>query len=137
MHFAAVVAPRHLLVDDSTSCGHPLDVTGSDYTLVSKAVPVLDCTRENVGDGLDSPLRMPRKVCQVVFRPVVSKIVQQEEGVEVLCVAETERSTSLHSHTLNCRLRFDQLFDRPYGHWFLLTLQCQRNLLQFRYRCRL
>ena len=138
MHFAVTIPPRHLLVDDSTSGRHPLDVTGRQYPLVSQTVAMLHFAGENVGNGFNSPMRMPGKTCQVVLRFVVSKVVQQQERVEILGVAEPEGSTQVHARTLNGGFGFDQSFDGSYGHGFLMTFcGCGRNLLPCRCRCQL
>src|SRR5205814_10426162 len=42
MHPTVLIAFRHLLMDNSASCSHPLDIAGSDRAMVSHAVAVLN-----------------------------------------------------------------------------------------------
>ena len=79
-------------MDDSLPRRHPLDVAGRDGATVSQAVAVLHLSRQDVGDGLDAAVGMPGEAGQVVLRVVVAEVVQEEEGVEVGCIAKPERA---------------------------------------------
>jgi hypothetical protein len=66
-------------VEDPATSGHPLDVARPDAALVAHAVAVLDRACQNVGDRLDA-LGVPGKAGQIVLRPLVPEVVQEEEG---------------------------------------------------------
>ncbi len=90
MHAPSLVAFRHLLVDDAAACRHPLHVAGCDGAAVSHAVTVFHRSRQNVRDGLDAAVRMPRKARQIILRNIIAEVIQQEERVEFLGVSEAE-----------------------------------------------
>ena len=107
MHPAVWIALGHLLMDDATPRRHPLDVTGSDGPAVPEAVTVLDGPRKDVRDGLDAPVGVPWETRQVILRPLIPEVVEQQERVEVGRLAEAEGATQVHARTLNRRLRLD------------------------------
>jgi hypothetical protein len=82
VHAPDVVALGHFLVDNSASSRHPLHISGGDRTMIPHAVAVLDSAGEHVGDGLDSPMRVPRKPCQVIFRNIIAEIIEQQKRIE-------------------------------------------------------
>jgi hypothetical protein len=45
---------------------------------------------QNVGDGLDAPVGVPREAGHVIGRVVAAKVVQQQEGIEFGGLAEAE-----------------------------------------------
>jgi hypothetical protein len=51
---------------------------------------VLHRPGEDVGDGLDAAVRMPRETGEVILRPVVAEIIQQQERIELLGLAKAE-----------------------------------------------
>jgi hypothetical protein len=83
MHPARRVTLRHLLMDDAAARGHPLDVSGGDGSMIPDAVGVLDASGEDVRDGFDPTVRVPRKTGPVLFRYVATEIIEQKKGVEV------------------------------------------------------
>ena len=104
MHPARLVALGHLLVDDPAARRHPLDVAGGDGAVVAHAVAVLHGSGEDVGDGLDAAVGMPREARQVILRNVVAEVVEEQERVEVGCVAEAERAAQMHARAFEGRL---------------------------------
>src|SRR5215469_6534794 len=82
-------------MNDATACGHPLDIAGSDRTLISHAVAVLDRTSEDISDRLNAAMRVPRKAREVILRHVVAEIVEQQEWIEGRCIAEPECSPQM------------------------------------------
>ncbi len=107
MHPAKLVALGHLLVDDAAAGRHPLHVAGGDGAVVAHAVAVFDGAGENVGDGLDAAMRVPGKAVEVVLRDVVAEVVEQEERIEVVGVAEAEGAAEMDSGAFEGRLGFD------------------------------
>src|ERR1700752_3853633 len=96
MHSSARVTLGHLLMHDAAPGGHPLYVAGAKLAPVAQAVAVFDRPRQDVGDGLDAPVRMPRKAGEIVAWALVAEIVQQQERVELAGGAESERAVELH-----------------------------------------
>ena len=97
MHPAAWITLWHLLVNDSASRGHPLNVSCVYDAAASDAVAVLDASREDVCDGLDSSVGMPRESRLVILRTFIPEVVEQEERVELGRVAEAERPAQIHT----------------------------------------
>src|SRR5690606_949795 len=75
---------------------------------------------QHVRDGLDPPMRMPRKAGEVVIRPVIAEIVEQQEGVELAGVTEAEAAAELHPGPLEGGLRGDHPADGADRHGGLL-----------------
>src|SRR5437016_4631022 len=100
MHPPGRVALRHFLMNDPASRRHPLHITAGNSTAISHAIAVLHGSREDVRNGLDPAVRMPRKTRQILLRNVVAKVVQEEKRVEIRSVAETERTPQVHSRPL-------------------------------------
>jgi len=116
MHAARLIALGHLLVDDAAARRHPLDVAGRDGAMVSHAVAVLDGAGQHVGDGFNAAMRVPREACQVILRNVVAEIVEQQERVEVRCVAEAERAAQMDAGAFEGGLGFNEPFDGSKRH---------------------
>src|SRR5258708_1489708 len=120
MHAARLVAFRHLLVNDSASGGHPLNIAGCDGAVVAHTIAVFHGSGEDVSNGLDPTMGVPGEACQIVFRNVIAEIVEQKKRVEVGCVAEAERAAEMDSRAFHGRLRFDEPLDGSNGHLGLL-----------------
>jgi len=82
------IALRHLLMNNPAAGRHPLNIAGSNDTAISDAVPVFDSTRKNVGDGFDATVGVPREAGQIIFRLIVSEIVQEEKRIKLTGIAE-------------------------------------------------
>ena len=72
---------------------------------------MLDRAVEHVGDRLDAAVRMPREPGEVVLRAVVAEIVEEQERVEGLGLAEAEGTVKLHPGAFGMWLRLDDLAD--------------------------
>src|SRR5256712_7001670 len=99
------------LVQNPTPGGHPLHVAGAELAPVSKTVAVIDASRQDIRDGLDAAVRMPRKSCAIVFRTIVAEVVEQEEWIEFARIPEAEGATQPHARTLDCRFGLNDSFD--------------------------
>src|SRR6266852_3951649 len=97
MHPARRVTFRHLLMDDTPPCRHPLDVAGGDRATIAHAIAVLHGCRQDVCDGLDSAVWVPREPRQIILGNVIAEVVEEEERVEVGCVAESERAAQVYT----------------------------------------
>ena len=103
-------------MDDAAPRGHPLDIAGGDGAAVAHAVAVLDGPGEDVGNGLDPAMRMPRESGQIILRDIIAKIIEQEERVELGRVAEAERAAQMHARAFEGWLGLDQPLNGSHGH---------------------
>ena len=92
-------------MQDAAARRHPLHVPRAEGAAVAQAVTVLYRPVEDVGDGFDPAMGVPRKSGEVVLRVVVAEVVQQEERVELARVPEPERSAQPHARALDGGLR--------------------------------
>ena len=116
VHAPRLIALGHFLMNDAASRGHPLHVAGGNGTVIAHAVAVFDRSRENIRDRLDPPMRMPGKSRQIVFRDVVAEVVEQQERIELIRMAEAERTAEVHSCAFERGLGFDQALHRTDRH---------------------
>jgi len=111
MHSALTISLGHLLMQDAAAGCHPLHITGCHLAFVTQAISVLDRACEHVSDRLDAAMRMPRESRDVVLGIVVTEIIEQKEGIELLGFAETKGSLKLYAGTLNGGRGLDDLLD--------------------------
>src|ERR1051326_1351224 len=116
MHASGGIAFGHFLVDDAAASGHPLHVTGSDCAAITHAVAMLDCSSQNVRDGLNTAMRMPGKSGEIVFWQLIAEIVEQKEGIIVRGAAEPEGAAQMNSCAFHGGLGLDQLLHGSDGH---------------------
>src|SRR6185437_12166454 len=116
VHAALGVPLRHLLVHDAAARRHPLHVAGAERAFVAEAVAVVDRAGQDVCDRLDAAVRMPREAGAVVVRPVVAKVVEQKEGIEIVGFAEAEGAPQLDAGALRGGLRLDDALHGADGH---------------------
>ena len=103
---------------DAAAGGHPLHVAGRERSAVSEAVAVFDRTGQNVSDGFDSTVRMPREPGKIIGRAVVAEIVEQQKRIRLCGVAETECTPQSDARTFDGGLRLHDAFDGTDGHRF-------------------
>src|ERR1700731_3463406 len=115
MHPARKVSFRHLLMDDAAARRHPLNVAGRDGTAVAH-----DSSRQDIRDGFDPAMRVPRDPSQIILGNVVAEIVQQKEWIEVGCIAESESAAKMHASAFERRLGLDESLNGSNGHFGLL-----------------
>ena len=120
MHAALRVALRHFLVHDAAAGGHPLHVAGTEIAAIAQAVAVLDIAGQHIGNGLDAAMRMPGKAGAIILRPVIAKIVEQQERIGGVGFAEAEGAAQFYAGALERGLRGDDLLHGPDGHDFAL-----------------
>ena len=51
---------------------------------------MLDITFEDIGDGLDSPVRVPGKSFEILLGLIGTEIVEEQEGVILVCIVKTK-----------------------------------------------
>ena len=90
-------------MDDPAPGGHPLHVTGGNRTLVAHAVAVLDCPGQHIRNRFNSTVWVPWEPCQIVFRDVITEIIEQKKGIEVLGVSKTKGPPKVHAGTFEGR----------------------------------
>ena len=112
VHAALLIALGHLLMDDSAAGSHPLHIPGRDGPAIADTVAVLHGSRENIRDGLNAAMRMPRKAFQILFRNIVAEIVQKQEGIEIGGVAEAKGPAKVYAGSFQRWFGFDKSFDR-------------------------
>ncbi len=101
VHAPGCISLGHLLVQDAAAGGHPLHVARRHPALVAQAVAVRHFPRQHIGDGLNAPVRMPRKSSHVVRRILIAKIVQQQKRIELLGLPEAKGALQLHPCSLD------------------------------------
>jgi len=111
-----MIALRHFLMDDPAARGHPLYIASGNGAAVPHAVAVIHGSREDVCNGFDSTVRVPGEPCQIIFRNVIPKIIEEKKGIEIGSVAEAERTSQMHSRAFQRRLRGDHSFYRSERH---------------------
>ncbi len=111
VHAAVLVAPGHLLVKNAAAGSHPLYVAGSHAALVAERVAVGDFTGEDIGNRLNAAMRVPGEAGQVVGGILVAKVVEKQEGVELLGLAEAEGALELDAGPLDGGLGLVDYFD--------------------------
>ena len=103
-------------MDDPSACGHPLNVAGAERAAIAKAVAVRNAAGKNVSDGFDAAVRMPRKTGAIILRPVVAEIVEQQERIGFLRIAESKSAAQLYAGAFDRRLGLHDAFNRADGH---------------------
>src|SRR2546422_11745171 len=106
----------HLLMEDPAAGGHPLHVTGSQGALVTEAVTVVHRPREDIGDGFDPAMGVPGEPGEVILGVLVTKVVEQQKGIEFFGVPKAERAAQPHAGSIDGRLRLHDSLDWSNGH---------------------
>jgi hypothetical protein len=111
MHPALRIAVGHLLVKDAAPGGHPLHVARAELPTIAQAVAVLDGAGQDVGNRLDATMGMPRETRQIVSGPVATKVIEQQERIEVARVTETKPPMQMNPGAFQSGLRLhDSLY---------------------------
>ena len=63
-------------------------------------------------------MRMPGEAGAIVVRPIVAEVVEQQERIEFLGVAEAEGAAQMHAGAFNGGLGADDALDWSNGHVF-------------------
>ena len=116
MHLALGVALRHFLMQDARPCGHPLHIAAFQRAAIAKTVAVINRAREDIGDGFNAAMRMPRKTRHVITRGLPAEIVEQQEGVELGWIAKAEGAVQMHACAFDMRLGGGLAEDGAEGH---------------------
>ena len=120
MTAALGIAFWHLLVQDATPSGHPLDITSPQQPLVPEAIAVLDRSAQNISDRLDTSVRVPREAISVVVWIVIAQVVEQQKGIVGCGLAEAKSAMHANAGTFDVWFRFDNLF--WYSHFLSLPV---------------
>src|SRR5580698_11201718 len=95
-------------MNDAAPGGHPLHVAGRDAALISDAIGVVHGACQDVSDGFDAAMGVPREARQIIVWNIVAEVVEKKKGIEVGCIAETERAPQVHARALKRWLGFDK-----------------------------
>src|ERR1700719_2461669 len=135
MQPARKVSFRHFLMDDAAARRHPLNVAGRDGTAVAHAIAVLNSYRQDIRDGFDPAMRVPREPSQIILGNVVAEIVQEKEWIEVGCIAESESAAKMHASAFERRLGLDELLNGSNGHFGLLDAKLSSDFRRREIHC--
>jgi hypothetical protein len=106
---------RHLRMDDAAPSGHPLHTTGFQVTTIAEVILVQHVTREHVGDGLKTAMRMRRKTRNVFVRSIAAELIKHQKRIEPCKVRLPETAIQRDTSTVGGTQRLDyplQGFDR-------------------------
>ena len=77
---------------------------------------MVDASREHIRDRLNAPVRMPRKSGPIIIGTIVAEIVEQQERIELVRIAEAEGATQLHPRAFHRGCGFNNALHRPNRH---------------------
>ena len=80
---------------DAAPGGHPLHVAGAERAAISQAVAMLHGAGEHIGNGFDAAVRMPREAREIVGRPIVAEIVEQQKWIRLRRIAKAEGASQV------------------------------------------
>ena len=107
-HFP-LTGPGHLLVHNSASGCHPLDISSADAAGISHAVFMIDLTFYHVGYRFDAAMRMHGKPFDIIIGIAGTKMIEKQKWVEMIQVCGRNAALELHTGTFNHRLGLDNL----------------------------
>src|SRR5271165_4642888 len=81
--------------------GHPLHIARGHAAFVAERVTVSDLAGKDVGDGFDAAVRVPGEAGQIISGILVAKVVEEQERVEFLGLAEAKRALQLDAGSLD------------------------------------
>src|ERR1700757_2813793 len=111
-------------MDNAAAGRHPLDIASGDRSVIAHAVAVFDRSGKYVGDGFYASMGVPGKSGQIVLGNVVAEVVEQEERIEVVGVAETKSPAEMHPGAFQCWLGLNEPLDGSNRHWDLQYEVC-------------
>src|ERR1700730_9118541 len=99
-------------MDNPASRSHPLDVACCNGAMVSHAIAMFDGSCQDVRDGFNPAVWVPREACKIIVRNVIAEVVQEKEWVEVGRIAKPERAAQVYASAFERRLGLDESFTR-------------------------
>ncbi len=104
---------RRLDVEEAAAGGHPLGVAVGDRAATAVGVLVVEDAVDDVGDGLEAAVRVPRGALGLARRVVhLAHLVHHDERVEVRQVDAGERAADREALPLEALRRGGDLPDR-------------------------
>ena len=97
VHLPLGVSFGHFLMQDARARRHPLHIAALQRATVAKAVAMVDRSGQNVSDGLNPPVRVPREARHIVARMIAAEIIKQQERVHAFRIAEPESAVQMHA----------------------------------------
>src|SRR5687768_4335532 len=96
---------------------------------------MLHLAGQDIGDRLDSAVRMPWKAVQILLRNIVAEVVQQEERIKLGRIPESESATQMHARPFDRGFRLNKPLHRPNGHPGFSSLRWQNPIAANAVRC--
>jgi len=84
--------------------------------MVADAIAVFDGASEDVGDGFNAAVRVPREASEIILWNVVAKIIEEKEGIEIGGIAKAEGAPKVHTGSFQSGFCADEAFDGSDGH---------------------
>jgi len=81
---------------------------------------MLDIARQDIGDGLDAPMRVPGEALEILVGMVRAEVVEQQEGIEQRGAAEAEGAAEMDAGPFQGGDALRNLLQGANGHGFLL-----------------
>src|SRR5262249_32332848 len=88
----------------------------AERPVVAEVAARWEGARQHVGDGLDAAVGMPGEAGAIVVGPVIAEIVEEQERIELVGIAEAEGAPQLDAGALHGGLRLDDALHGPDGH---------------------
>src|SRR6476620_9809551 len=95
---------------DAAPGGHPLHVARAERAAISQTIAMLHGAGQPVRDGFDAAMRVPRASREILGRPVVTEIIEQQKRIGLRRSAEAEGASQLDAGTFNGGLRLHNTF---------------------------
>src|SRR5262249_30937404 len=92
----------------------------AERPVVAEVAARWEGARQHVGDGLDAAVGMPGEAGAIVVGPVIAEIVEEQERIELVGIAEAEGAPQLDAGALHGGLRLDDALHGPDRHGVLL-----------------
>src|SRR5439155_25997537 len=93
-----------------------LSFFSSHSTATSEIYPLSLHDALPICDGFDPAMGVPGEPGEVILGVLVTKVVEQEKGIEFFGVAKAERAAQPHAGALDGRLRLHNSLDWSNGH---------------------
>ena len=79
-----------------------MHVARAQSPCVAQAIAVMDRARQNIGDGFNAAMWMPRKPATEIFGTFIAEIIEQKEGIKFAWVCKPESAMQMNTCTFHC-----------------------------------
>ena len=112
---APVLLFRHFGMNHAPASQHPLQPAAFQQPRVSSAVAVAHLTRDQIGQRLETAMRMIRKAGPVIPAFIAPETVQQQKGIEPAVQSLTDDASQFHARPFRHGTARDELLDNTAG----------------------